>query len=107
MNWNLVALSEYVKLGGHTKQQVVTCNVQTQLCKGAGSNGCYEELIDKMEGQDAQIEARCEARSTGPNCFNGTIVYYPMYYSLFTTPMVPSSISPCLAEVGLGSQRPL
>ncbi|GFS79466.1 hypothetical protein TNCV_2369971 [Trichonephila clavipes] len=77
MTSNVVALSECVKLSGHTEQQVVTCNVQTQLCKGAGSSGCCEELIDDMntlEGQDAQMRA-----SSLPS-------------------VVPSNISKCLSR---------
>ncbi|GFV95235.1 hypothetical protein TNCV_1293531 [Trichonephila clavipes] len=53
-----IALSECVKLDGHTEQYVVTCNVHIQLRKDDGSNGYCEELIDEMktfEGQEAQM----------------------------------------------------
>ncbi|GFV30345.1 transposable element Tcb2 transposase [Trichonephila clavipes] len=43
-----------------------------------------------------------------PNCFNGIIVYYSTYYSLFhTTRGVSSTVSRRLAEAGLHSQWPL
>ncbi|GFV57959.1 hypothetical protein TNCV_2572551 [Trichonephila clavipes] len=37
------------KDGGHNGQYASACNVQTQLCKGADSNGSCKELINKMK----------------------------------------------------------
>ncbi|GFX80935.1 hypothetical protein TNCV_1909281 [Trichonephila clavipes] len=48
---------------------VVPCNVQTQLCKGAGNNGGYEKPIDELntlDDQDAQMRASAESSDTTP-----------------------------------------
>ncbi|GFW32396.1 transposable element Tc1 transposase [Trichonephila clavipes] len=85
------ALSECLKLDGYTEKLVVTCNAQTQLCKGVGSNGCCKELfhyIKALDGQDAQ--SRSKAR----------MMLFPS-----TSFVVPSIILRSLVESWLRSYR--
>ncbi|GFY16871.1 hypothetical protein TNCV_3689291 [Trichonephila clavipes] len=99
MTSNAVELWELVNLGSHNEEKVFTCNVQTQLFIGAGSNGCCEDLIDEM-AKMIKYEARLNNYSIGPNCSNGIIVDNSMYKqplpypSLYTPPFHGTCLMP-------------